>query len=70
MCRRVDIVAAFKLGGVDVRLGANEAPGMLSVSGYHLQVTKGRNLKIRKNIVVQMGSVLLLIACCGRIVSL
>ena len=27
MCRRVDIVASFKLPSVDVRLGANEAPG-------------------------------------------
>ena len=27
MCRRVDIVASFKLPSVGVRLGANEAPG-------------------------------------------
>ena len=27
MCRRVDIVTSFKLPRVDVRLGANEAPG-------------------------------------------
>ena len=27
MCRRVDIVASFKITSVDVRLGANEAPG-------------------------------------------
>ena len=27
MCRHVDIVASFKLPSVDVRLGANEAPG-------------------------------------------
>ena len=27
VCRRVDIVASFKLPSVDVRLGANEAPG-------------------------------------------
>jgi len=47
-------------------------PGMLSVWGCHLLVTKGRTLKIRqqKKIVVQMCTALLLIACCGRIVSL
>ena len=27
VCRRVDIVASFKLPSVDVRLGANETPG-------------------------------------------
>ena len=27
VCRRVDIVASFKLPSVDVRLGANEASG-------------------------------------------
>ena len=27
VCRRVDIGASFKLPSVDVRLGANEAPG-------------------------------------------
>ena len=27
VCRRVDIVASFKLPSVDVRLGENEAPG-------------------------------------------
>jgi len=27
VCRHVDIVASFKLPSVDVRLGANEAPG-------------------------------------------
>ena len=27
VCRGVDIVASFKLPSVDVRLGANEAPG-------------------------------------------
>jgi len=27
VCRRVDIVASFKLPSVDVRFGANEAPG-------------------------------------------
>jgi len=42
-------------------------PGMLSVRGCHLLVAKGRNLKIRMNIVVQMCSVLLLIACCSGV---
>jgi len=52
--------------------GRMKHPGMLSVWGCHLLVTKGRTLKIRlrMNIVVQMCTVLLLIACCGRIVSL
>ena len=27
MCRHVDIVGSFKIPSVDVRLGANEAPG-------------------------------------------
>jgi len=27
VCRRVDIAGSFKLPNVDVRLGANEAPG-------------------------------------------
>ena len=27
VCRRIDIAASFKLPSVDVRLGANEAPG-------------------------------------------
>jgi len=72
VCRRADIVASFKLPSVDVRLGANEAPGMLSVWCCRILVTKGRTLKIRQrmNTVVQMCSMLLLIACCGRIVSL
>ena len=50
--------------------GRMKNSGMLSVWGCHLPVTKGRTLKIRlrMNIVVQMCSVLLLIAC-GRIVS-
>jgi len=72
VCKRVDIAASFKLPSVDVRLGPKKHPGMLSVWVCHLLVTKGRTLKIRlrMNIVVQMCSVLLLIACCGRIVSL
>ena len=27
VCRRVDVVASFKLPSVDLRLGAHEAPG-------------------------------------------
>ena len=52
--------------------GRIKHPGMLSVWGCHILVTKGRTLKIRlrMNIVLQMCSVLLLIACCGCIVSL
>ena len=70
MCRRVDAVASFKLPSVDVRLGANEAPGDAVRVRLSSSSNKGRNLKLRMNIVVQMCSVLLLIACCGRIVSL
>jgi len=53
-------------------LGQMKHPGMLSVWRCHILVTKGRTLTIRlqMNIVVKMCSVLLLIACFGRIVSL
>ena len=72
VCRRVDIVASFKLPSVDVRSGRMKHPWMLSVWGCNILVTKGRTLKIRlrMNIVVHLCSVLLLIACCGRSVSL
>ena len=71
MGRRVDIVASFKLRSVDVRLGANEAPGDAVRVRLSYSNNKGGTLKIRlrMNIVVQMCSVLLLNAC-GHIVSL
>jgi len=57
---------------VDVRFGANEAPGDAVRVRLSYSSNKGRTLKIRlrMNIVVQICSVLLLIACCGRTVSL
>jgi len=72
MCRPVDIVGSFKLPSVDVRLGANDAPGNAVRVRRSSSVNKGgRTLKIRlrMDIVVQMCSVLFLTAC-GRIVFL
>jgi len=63
VCRRVDIVASFKLPSVGERLGANEAPE------YAVRVRLSSSSNKRMNIVVQMCSLFLLIACCGCIIS-